>query len=326
MTAPRAGGLDAEEREVLVRAAILAPSMHNTQPWRFRFRGRTVEVHRDPKFELPVEDPERRMLLISTGAAVFNLRVAAARLGYDTAVALHDAVAGTLAAELELSKLTDADAAETLAELYPYVARRRTSRAPFTDQPVPLPMRMTLVSAAADEGAMLEWVVEPSRREWLLKLTAEANLHESSDPERVAERRRWVGGVRDRDGVPSASLGPRPRQRPAPVRDLAVDRDDRARPSERFEEESALAVLATRYDTPRAWLQAGQALERILLTATRHGVASSLLNQAVEHSDLRWLIRDPLTGWSEPQVVLRLGYGPDAPPTPRRPAEEFIDA
>ena len=324
MTAPRSDGLDAAERDMLVRAAVLAPSMHNTQPWRFRFRGYTVEVHTDPRYELPVEDPERRMLLIGSGAAVFNFRVAAARLGYDAAVALHDATDRTLVAEVQLGSLSHGGRA-ALADLYPYLARRRTSRAPFTAEPVPLAVRMTLVAAAADENAMLEWVVEPDRRDWLLRLTAEANLAEGTDPERTAERRQWVGGTRDREGVPSASLGPRPRRPSAPVRDLAADQSDHQRATDSFEAEAALGVLATRYDTPRSWLVAGQALERVLLVATRHGVSASLLNQAVEHAELRWLIRDPLTGWSEPQAVLRFGYGPAAPPTPRRPIEEFVD-
>ena len=74
------------ERDAMLRAAVAAPSMHNTQPWRFRFAGRTVEVHRDRERELPAEDPSRRMLYVSLGASIFNLRVAAAALGIGTEV------------------------------------------------------------------------------------------------------------------------------------------------------------------------------------------------------------------------------------------------
>ena len=315
---------DSAVREQLVGAAILAPSMHNTQPWRFRFRGHTIEVHRDPRYELPAEDPDRRMAMISIGAAVFNLRVAAANLDCDTNVTLHDRTDRTLAAEVWLGAPAPDDRPE-LADLYPLLGRRRTNRAPFADRDIPPPVRAAINKAADAEGVILEWVTEPARRDWLLRLTGEANMSDDLDPLRLSERHHWVGGERDHDGVPSAALGPRPRRRSAPVRDLAVDRRDRARPTGEFEAHPVLAMLATRRDSPRDWLVAGQAMQRVLLVATREGLAASLLTQAIEHAELRWLVRDPMGGWSEPQVVMRLGYGPEASPTPRRPIVEFID-
>lgn len=325
MMARNPAALAAADREVLVGAAILAPSMHNTQPWRFRFTGRRIEVHRDPRYELPAEDPDRRMSLISIGAVVFNLRVAASHLGYEPAVTLHDSTDHTLVAEVELSAEAS-DGRPELADLYPELARRRTNRAAYDDREIPVPVQAQLGNAAAAEGASLEWVTEQARRNWLLRLTGEANMSDDLDPLRVRERNHWVGGVRDRDGVPSAAFGPRPRRRSAPVRDLAVRRGDEARPSSDFEANPVLGVLATRHDTPRDWMVAGQALQRVLLAATQAGLASSLLTQAIEHRELRWLVRDPLTGWSEPQVVMRFGYGPEVPPTPRRPINEFIDS
>ena len=313
--------LDQATRDALVGAAILAPSMHNTQPWRFRFRDNTVEVHRDPQNELAAEDPERRMSMISIGAVVFNLRVAAAELGYESVVDLHDTTERTLAAEISLGPGSSPD----LAALYPELPKRRTNRAPYSDEDIPEPVRATLRKAAAAEGASLEWVTEQARHDWLLRLTGEANMSDDLDPLRRQERHHWVGGDRDRDGVPSSSLGPRPRRRSAPVRDLAVNPRDRVRPTSEFEPEPALVVLATTRDSPRDWLVAGQALQHVLLEATRAGLAASLLTQAIEHRELRWLVRDPMGGRSEPQVVMRLGYGPEAPPTPRRPIGEFVD-
>ena len=85
-------------------------------------------------------------------------------------------------------------------------------------------------------------------------------------------------------------------------------------------------MLWTRRDTPKDWVAAGQALEHVLLAATVHGVATSLLTQAVEHRDLRWLQRDPLGPWTEPQALIRFGYGPAVPPTPRRAPADFVDS
>jgi nitroreductase len=319
----QSGKFDAAMRDVLVRAAILAPSMHNTQPWRFRFWGRTVEVHSDPRYALPVADPKGRMLLISTGAALFNLRVAAARHGYETTVTIPDRLDATLAATVRLDPLASEERSE-IGILYAYLGRRRTNRERYEDRAIAEPVREELIAAADSEDATLELVVDPFRRDQLLSLAADGTLDESADPAREAERRRWVGGERDRDGIPSASLGPRPARPSAPVRDLAADRADRARQTGRFESAPVLAVLATRFDSPRDWLVAGQALQRVLLVATRRGLATSLLTQAFEHDSLRWQVRDTRSGLSRPQVVIRLGYGPDVPPTPRRPAAEFI--
>jgi Nitroreductase family len=91
-----------------------------------------------------------------------------------------------------------------------------------------------------------------------------------------------------------------------------------------FEQHPQLAVLSTRRDGPAEWLRAGQAMERVLLEATARGMATSLLNQAIEHDQLRWLVRDLLGTWARPQAVIRFGYGPPVPPTPRRPIADVL--
>jgi hypothetical protein len=99
---------------------------------------------------------------------------------------------------------------------------------------------------------------------------------------------------------------------------LRMATSDATRPMALFEPEPQLALLSTRYDGPIEWLRAGQALERVLLEATAHGVSTSLLNQVFEHEELRRELDDPLDRGTCPQAVIRFGYGPPVPPTPRR--------
>ena len=92
-----------------------------------------------------------------------------------------------------------------------------------------------------------------------------------------------------------------------------------------FEEQPQLAVLSTATSTRADWLRAGQALQRVLLTATQHGIAACPLTQPLETSDT-WQVRDPVSGRGTPQLILRIGYGLPVPATPRRPVSEVLDA
>ncbi|WP_405064916.1 hypothetical protein OG558_23505 [Kribbella sp. NBC_01510] len=315
--------LPAGVRDELLRAAVAAPSVHNTQPWKFRFRDRVVEVHRDPARELPAEDPDRRMLYLSLGAAAFNLRVAAARHGHGTDIRyVLDRARPGLVAEVEL--LTPGPEAEQLRLLAPYLALRRTNRQPYSGRRVPVDVRELLVLTARLEGAELEWPTAATRREWLQLASDDAGALDDEDPDRTAERRRWVGGVRVGDGVPRSALGPRGPRGTSPVRDLAATPTDENRELASFEPKPQLAVLSTRHDSRPHWLRAGQALERVLLEATARGLSTSLLNQAIEHDALRWLVNDPLGPWRRPQAIIRVGYGPPVPLTPRRPIADVL--
>jgi hypothetical protein len=306
MSSPDLRPLTDEDRSELIRAAVTAPSMHNTQPWKFRFAGTVIEVHRDRERELPAEDPDSRGLHLALGAAVFNLRVGASHLGYGAqARYLMDPQRHDLVAELELT--VGGPEAVQLSALHPYLTERRTNRNPYLDTRVTDDVRNLLRLDAELEGAALEWVENPARLHWLRQTIADADLEDDYDENRTAERRRWVGGQRSAEGIPRSALGPRPHSRTAPVRDFAATPADSNRPAASFEKTPQLAVLSTRRDGPADWLRAGQAMQRVLLDATAHGVATSLLTQAIEHRELRWLLRDPLGAWNRPQTVIRFG-------------------
>jgi hypothetical protein len=138
-----------------------------------------------------------------------------------------------------------------------------------------------------------------------------------------AELARWAGGARDREGIPDAALAPHDPAGAAPVRDFAA-----ARPGPVlyawFEERPQLAVLATPSCARSDWLRAGQALQRVLVTATLRGIAASPLTQPLETAGA-WLVRDPRSGFECPQMILRFGYGRPVPHTSRRPVSEVLD-
>ncbi|HEX6922134.1 MAG TPA: nitroreductase [Actinomycetes bacterium] len=311
-----------EELQVMLRSAGRAPSVHNTQPWEFVVSRTRIDLYADPRRQLRRADPTGRSLLVSCGAALFNLRVAAEQLGFRPRVRrLPDRDAPTLVASLAFDhRLHDPG---DLAELYPAVELRRTNRLPFEERPVEDALVSRLCHEAALENAMLRVYSDPDEVLRLVKLVHDADSRMHADPAVTAERAGWIHrGGRD-DGIPASALGPRPEQVHMPFRDLAAGPDP-GRENARFERTPTIAVLSTRHDTVTDWVRAGEALERVLLAATTAGLSASFVNQPLEIEELRWLVRSPMTGIGHPQMVMRVGYGRPVPPTPRRPLEDLF--
>jgi hypothetical protein len=313
----RAQQLVAEDEQVLLSAATAAPSLHNSQPWSFAFDAGQITLYADASRQLPRTDPSGRALLISCGAALFNLRVAAEHLGFHPRVRiLPDATDLTLVASVNV-ELRHAHGGG-LAAYYPMIAQRRTNRLPFHDRLIPHSALADIAEAARAENAMLRIYDDPSEVSRIVDLIHDADRSEADDPAVRVERQGWIGGPRRDDGIPVPSLGPRPEDSRTPFRDLgssvAVSRD-----YARFEPTPTVAVLSTVHDERADWVRAGQALQRVLLEATGAGLAASFMNQPLEHDALRGQVRSPLTGVGHSHMVLRLGYGDRVPPTPRRP-------
>jgi hypothetical protein len=231
----RAVGSGAPPRRVideLVRAAAAAPSLHNTQPWRLRIRGggSVIELLADPSRMLPAADQDGRAAHVACGAALFNLRVAAAVAGLRPDIRLlPDRGRPLLLAEVRLAEVRLAAARQAATpwerDLHAAIPRRQTNREPYSTRPVPPDTRTELAEAASAEAAILHFL---DRDEALRvrRLAADAELCLLADPAYRAEVARWVGGGRDSDGIPDSALGAHlsrrraasPQVRPGPPR------------------------------------------------------------------------------------------------------------
>jgi hypothetical protein len=321
----RTTALDAATLEQLIAAAVAAPSMHNTQPWRYRLdpHTSTVEVRAATERALRHADPFGRALHVSVGSAVFNLRVAVAHFGWEPVVRLLPRPAEPdLLAAVRLAGPRPGGAHHR-RDLYDAVWRRHSSRFPFSGRQVPSDVLAEIVEAARAEGARLA-LPGPEETARILRLTAEAEARGTTDPARKAESRAWLREGKP-DGLPTSVLGPQDAAGRLPVRDFSALRPLNHQPTAAFEREPVIAVLSTVHDSRADWLRAGQALEHALLVATSHRVRTSLLHQAVEWTDLRWELRDPHAKPEHVHMLIRLGYGPEGPATPRLPTEDVLD-
>lgn len=310
-----------------LRAAIRAPSSHNTQPWLFRVRADAVELHADRIRALPVNDPHDRELVLSGGCALMNLRVAAEAAGFAAEVErLPDRGDPDHLATVHLSLASPGrPTAETgaLASLRASIEARRTWRRRFRESPVPGEAQRALETAALAEGVRWVPLLTDDRRYRVAELVYAGDAVQWASPAWRRELAAWMHPRRRGDGltVPGLAL-PAAQQ---VVRTFDMGGGVGARDRDLAEGSPLLALLETEEDGVLDWLRAGEALERVLLEGVRHGLQASFLNQPVQVPSIRPRLRDFLGLAGHPQVILRFGV-PDGEvrPSPRRPLEAFL--
>lgn len=327
MTTRTPQGQLSEQVRAMAEAARLAPSVHNTQPWRLRALADGLAVHEDVDRALPVLDPRGRLRTISCGAAVLNAVVALAAAGSTPRVEiLPEGPDSTLLAVVRAGP-AHPPSVDDLADAAA-VPRRRTHRRVHSPEPVDSDVLGDLERSVAREGARLTVVDRPTRRA-VARLLARAVQTQAANGELVGEIdawiRHWGSGEEPVDGIPVGSLG----TAPYPVDSLVQEQTDtgvvRAEEVEEVLDTSTLVAISTSGDRRRDWLVAGMALERLLLRATGAGLVATFADQATQDPRTRQELAEVLDVLGFPQVVLRLGHPlVDVPPTPRRPLEELL--
>ena len=265
---------------------------------------------------------------MSCGGALRHLRCAMTHFGCFGGVdLLPEANDPELLARLRLGVQEETSREESA--LFYAIPQRRTNRQPFMDDPVPPALVTTLREAAEVEFGSLHIVAGDVARRAAADLIAEGDRRQWADKRFRLELAAWVHPNRSaaRDGIPGYAQGMDDLLScagPLVVRTFDMGEGQAAQDHELATGSPLLAVLSTMGDAPRDWLHAGQALARVLLRARADGVWASFLNQAIELPDLRVRFRSLLGVPGIPQACLRLGYGDDIKPTPRRDVAEVL--
>lgn len=302
-----------------------APSIHNSQPWALEWDGEHLDIFSDTSRQLSVLDPDARQLHISCGAAILHARIAFADLGF----AVKHELLPRSQRPGHLGRITPRPGPEStpgLTALLPAIMRRRTDRRPFARHLLPALLTDQLQAAAKAEGSHLQLVDSRRRRALISQLVTAADRIESAQAAYRLELEHWTSHRPEtQTGVPTSIGGPGWRGIHGEFRLRDFGGPEPGPQSQQTRDEPTIAVLSTAEDTPRSWLQAGQALERVLLTGTMASLTASMLNQPIEIPGTRDALRSCTHQMGYPQVILRFGYGLGIPAaTPRRPTSDIL--
>jgi len=318
-------------RQVLqwaVDLARYAPSLYNAQPWSWRVGTDNAELFMDVTRSFPVTDPDRREMRISCGAALHHLEVALAAAGWRWELERSPDLEGTgLLARVRLTERGDVD--RQSLQWVGAITRRHTDRRPFSTRAVDSDAQAALQSCVEADGVHLQIVTQSEHHVWLAVLASKASEQQVAQEGYAAE----LASVRC-ESEPSANIHAdavphvvSPRHSDVPLRDFELSDLGTLPIPESVDEHPVWCILWTDRDTRLEWLSAGEALSRLLLTATDRGLAAGVQSQPVEVPWVRAMInRHLLSNLGHAQVVVRVGWAhsddSELPASPRRPIDD----
>lgn len=318
----------------LIKYAILAPSGHNTQPWLFKIvKDNRVDLFADRSRALPVVDPDDRALIISCGAALYHLRLAANHFGLaDDVELLPDKANPDLLASVTFREMDQPvkKQAERDSPVFQTITKRRSNRSPFDTKKLPEELLTALRTSASAHGAWLDVIDDELKKNGIANLISQGDKIQSSDKRFRRELAAWIHPNRSKskDGMPGYAFGMPDLISyvgPIVVRTFDMGKGQAAKDRQLATGSPVLAVLGSEADEPLSWIRTGQALARILLLSRAENVWTSFMNQPIEVTELREKLREALGRTAGfPQLLMRMGYGKDVKPTPRRDVEDVL--
>lgn len=323
--APLAPGGDARE---IIRFATLAANGHNTQPWRFQLGDRAIRVSPDLSRRTPAVDPDVHHLYVSLGCAVENLALAASSRGLVGEARFEPAGDGAIVYEYSAG-------AELRTALCDAIPHRQSTRAEFDGRAVSNADLAQLEAASVTPGVDVALITERVQIERVRDLLLAGNSVQMADPAFMAELKSWMRfnpheALKRGDGLFSASSGNPmlPNWLGPTMFDLAFQLEaENEKYARQLASSAGLAVFVGARAEPENWVEVGRACQRFALQATALGIKVSFINQPVEVPNLRPELASivGMTG-RRPDIVMRFGYGPTLPMSPRRPVDAVIDA
>jgi len=310
-----------------VGLACRAPSLHNSQPWRWVAESSTLHLYADLTRVMITADPEGRQLYLSCGAALDHFVVAMTAAGWHTSVKrFPDALDPYHVATMEFRRATEVS--EHSRARAAAIDRRRTDRRPF-DRPDGWPEAETLLREAVIPYHVMFDIVLETARPSLAQASRLTEAIRADDPSYTAELNWWTPSVASDEGVPrTALISAAVSDRVDVKRRFPTTHDSRGSDDLRVDRSKIVVLSTHREDARLDVLHCGEALSAVLLDCTVAGLATCTLTHMTELAPSREIIRG-LTGQrGTPQVLIRIGQtsvtDEEIVPTPRKPLADVF--
>lgn len=317
----------------VVAAASRAPSIHNTQPWRWTFDGSVLDLRADRTRQLHVADRDGHSLLVSCGAAVELTAVALRAQGWAAQLELTpDVDDPDLLARFALTGRRAPDL-QAVVELSA-ASQRRSERRVFGPHVVAPEVVERLRIASASSAVLVHF---PTRAEEKLNLAvaiSAADTAQRNDADYASEMASWRragNGAGSDDGIPDTSIpqvrAGHPRHTDVPLRDFEAGVAGGQLITADVDERPVIAIICTDPDRPLDRLNAGRAMMRLMIEAELEGLSTCPLSQSVDLLAFRTRLQTLMSWTGHPQMMVRLGERPAGEPaarTPRRAVDDVL--
>lgn len=322
-----ASGTPAQKLEYCVWYTTFAPSVFNTQPWRFTPNGDRMLLWADRSRALSFLDPDGRELTISCGAALHHMRIATRHFGYrcDVARLPHPASADLLA-RVSLGPAVSASPADE--RQFGSIFERHTNRMSFSECQIPGAVLDRLCRTAPEDGISVQVVADQAAQDELRRLILQGDRDLVADSRYRRELARWIRSDESaNDGMPVDRLA-----MPGLIA-VGTAHADRtfdtgllfeARERQLTSDAPVLVLMTSPADVPLEWIKTGEAMSSLLLDAAAEGISASFLNSPIEVLNLRPEVGAAAGSRGVPQLLIRLGYGPVIDGTPRRDVRDVV--
>lgn len=304
---PKNGSIE-DQLTFILHYGTMAPSTHNTQPWRFRIVGQTIFLLGDPTRALPVSDPTKRNYYISLGACLYNIRVALAHFGFDGTVTYFPGDDPHIVASILCTKN---DRSNVRLELFSAIGNRFTDKLQYLPKQIPHSLRKSIEKASLDPNIDIRVITDEKTKNRIADWVADSTRHIMKRTPFRAELSNWMrhNYTQAFDGMPANTVGIGDIQSIAgpflmKTVNLTTGNGDRRL----VQTSPVLVILTLKKESPESWVKLGEVYEYILLTATAKNVHNATLTALVESPIASRLARIFLRLPGKPQAFFRLGY------------------